>query len=281
MTRKNRYPGINPHLNSFLQHETGWKGFHTLHIGDIARLLDDLLPEGYYTGTEESLQINTYDRDELTQKNIVYPDVTIYKGGISSVGVSELAASIPTLVLPVREDIEEEYISSVIVYQHENPITRIEVLSPANKRPGSDAAQYQIKRQQALGMGLCLVEVDYLHERRPIDSRIPAYRDRDKGATPYSIMVSDPRPDPTEGLMKVYGFGVLDALPIVDIPLAGEDTVRFDFGAAYHQTFESSRIYYQIRTDYTTEPVNFAAYAPDDQTKIREQMARIAAQLLE
>ncbi len=276
MSRKNRYPGINPHLNSFLQHETGWKGFQMMHIVDIARLLDSLLPEGYYTGAEESLQINTYDRDELTQKNTIYPDVTIYQSGISASGVSELVASSPTMVLPVVENVEEEYISSVIVYRHEEPVTRIEVLSPANKHPGSDAAQYQTKRQQALSMGLCLVEVDYLHERRPIDNRIPSYRDRDNGATPYSIIVSDPRPE--TGLMKIYGFGILDTLPIVDIPLAGTDAVRFDFGAAYHQTFDSSRIYYQIRTDYTTEPVNFAAYAPDDQAKIQQHMALIAQQ---
>jgi hypothetical protein len=280
MSRQNRYPGINPHLNSFLQHETGWKGFHALHIADIARLLDDLLPEGYRTFPEESLQIMTYDSEALPQKSLTYPDITIYYDLALSSSMPQAAGSAPTLVMPVLEaiDIEDEDISSVVIYQGDKPVTRIEVLSPANKLPGSHAEKYLTKRTETIKSGLRLVEIDYLHERRPIDERMPSYPDKQPKATPYSIIVSDPHPNLETGLMKVYGFGVLDVLPIVDIPLEGEDSIAFDFGAAYQKTFESTRTLYQTYTDYTTEPVNFAAYAPDDQTKIREQMTRIAQQ---
>lgn len=70
--------------------------------------------------------------------------------------------------------------------------------------------------------------------------------------------------------MKVYGFGVVETLPIIDIPLDEDDTIRVDFGALYHLTFNSLRLYRNILVDYSREPVNFAAYSAADQTLIRQ-----------
>lgn len=41
-------------------------------------------------------------------------------------------------------------------------VTVIEVLSPANKRPGPDRDQYVVKRQQLLGSLAQLLEIDLL-----------------------------------------------------------------------------------------------------------------------
>ena len=56
---QNLYPGINPHLNSIIQKESGeWESFHNDHITNIREHLDATLPPGYLARTEKSLQIS-------------------------------------------------------------------------------------------------------------------------------------------------------------------------------------------------------------------------------
>ena len=65
--RKNIYNGVNAHLNSELQHESGaWEVFHSEHIPDIARAIDAVLPPGYLAETEHGLQIRAIHYDEET-----------------------------------------------------------------------------------------------------------------------------------------------------------------------------------------------------------------------
>lgn len=60
--RQNRYQGINAHLHSFLQHESGgWKVFHSTHISNLAVVLD-FLPK-YEASPTQSLQIAEFHPD--------------------------------------------------------------------------------------------------------------------------------------------------------------------------------------------------------------------------
>ncbi len=55
----NLYPGVNPHLNSYLQQPCGgWESFHGKLIGEIVLELDRTLSPNYYAVNEKSLQIN-------------------------------------------------------------------------------------------------------------------------------------------------------------------------------------------------------------------------------
>lgn len=288
---KNLYPGINPHFNSRLQRRHGsWRTFHNRHIIYLTNAIQPLLPEWYYIADEESLQIRTYDAGTdmpLEKPGLTIPDVTVYRAGGASDQPELNPVETPTLSLPLANilDEPEEYITSTVIYRMESaddtigiPVTRIELLSPANKPSGSDYHQYVSKRTDTLYSGLRLVEIDYLHERRPIMGAIPSYPDRHPDAYPYSIIISDPRPTFLEGRMNVYGFGVLDPLPSVTIPLDGADTVKVDFGAVYNQAFASLKLFYRVLTDYSQEPERFQSYAPADQERIRQHMAAIAAQ---
>ncbi len=286
-SKKNPYPGINPHLNSFLQHKTGWRGFHGKHLTYLADHIEAVLSDAYYTANEESLQIGTYDSltdMPLGKPGVTVPDVTIYRSDSPETQPSSIAEPVPaTLTLPLRVTLpeKEEFVSSIVIYRLEDdeipgtPVTRIELLSPANKPPGSYYLPYLTKRQETLHSGLRLVEIDYLHERRPTITHIPSYPDREQGAYPYCIGVSDPRPNIVEGKMNIYSFGVLDIMPIIDIPLAGADTVRVDFGAVYKQTFENSGLFQKLG-EASKEPVNFGAYSEKDRERIRARMAEIA-----
>jgi hypothetical protein len=269
----NRYPGINPHLNSALQQQD-WKGFHTAHLAHLAEAIDAQLPANYYAVLEDSIQMNVWhDAGKYTVADILVrqrdPNKLPESG--TAVAVAEIAE--PTLVFDVFED--DAFVPSVMIYHQDRPITRIELLSPANKYPGSHYRDYIRKREATLHDGLRLVEIDYLHEQSPVLSLLPSYPDRDEGALPYMILVSDPTKVFDGGMM--YGFGVLDKLPVIVIPLEDKEGVVIDFGAVYQRTFGSSRFFREVLTRYNELPARFSRYSPEDQARIQQQMASFAA----
>lgn len=285
-SNRNLYPGINAHLNSFLQSEGGgWESFHAEHIVDISRVLNKHLPPNYYAAAEKSLQISQVNFVEsITRQN--RPDVAIYRlseqaGQKTSASVA--AAPIATLPLVETLEDEEDTITSVVIYEIEEgkipgkAVTRIELLSPANKPGQGHYRQYMAKRAQALRSGLFLVEIDYLHESRPIIPTLPSYIDHEKDAYPYLVFISNPHPKPEDGHIDIYGFGVDESLPTINIPLMDAENVPLDLAAAYNQTFENARMM-QVIVDYEMLPEQFERYTAADQARIRERMKMIAAE---
>jgi len=282
---KNLYPGINAHLNSFLQQrDGGWEAFHAEHLTAISRTLDEILPVNYYAIAEKSLQIS--EIGFVSESRRSRPDVTIYHQPIQDYQpTTALAATMPTAIMALRDTLEDEddYLTGVVIYAVEegktpgNPVARLELLSPANKPPHTFYRQYWAKRLQTLYSGLTLVEIDYLHQSRPVLPALLSYADGDEDAFPYSVVVSDPRPEPADGKLAIYGFGVDDELPKVVIPLTEAESITLDFGAVYTRLFESVRLLQRI-VDYEQLPVNFERYRADDQARIRQLMAEIRDQ---
>lgn len=285
-SEKNLYAGVNPHLNSFLQNTTRrWGNFHTQHISDLVRTLDMQLPPGYASAAEESLQIRQITFAEPfspTQASSSKADVLIYGSSSSGSISSPLAPSSPVAELSlVESETEDESLPSVIIYRldeaglPDTPVTRVEVLSPANKPGGSHYSQYRRKRLESLKSGLNLVEIDYLHQTRPILPTLPSYADDEAGAFPFWVIVSDPHPAFEDGQALVYGASVDMELPRIRLPLAGDDEIIFDLHIAYNQTCVSSRMFRQA-IDYAQLPVRFDLYSDEDQARIRERIAIIA-----
>lgn len=280
---KNLYPGVNAHLNSFLQQEDGgWESFHTEYLVALRQTLEKRLPPNYYAITEKSLQISEYAFGELTRRR-TSPDVTVYQKERSGTRVTASSAAVaPSIILPLAKLLydDDDYLVSVIVYQMEGgkypgkPIVRIELLSPANKPHGSYYQQYLAKRLQTLRSGLLLVEIDFLHETPPLLTELPSYPDHDHEAFPYTIMVSKPYPTPEEGQAEVYNINVDGVLPVINFPLAEDDEVELDFGLAYNLMLENARAF-QVVVDYEQAPVNFDRYTPEDQAKIRSLLEAI------
>lgn len=270
MSDKPTFPGIQPHLNSALQQRGGgWRSFHTAYLNAIYVTLDETLPEGYYATPEEALQIGIYNAEEISGS---VADVLISRRGDAAPTATAGRATVtPTLALPIpRMTAEEDALTAIMIYRADEAITRIELLSPANKRGGSHYANYRDKRQKTLESGLRLVEIDYLHETLPILSAIPSYRDRHQGAHPYHIIISDPHPDFDSGKTYVYSFGILDPIPTLNVPLADQDGIALDFNACYQQTIK--RRNFQMAIDLSQLPANFGAYASEDQARLREAL---------
>ena len=281
----NLYPGINAHLNSFLQNEPGgWRNFHAEHITDIAREIDQHLPPGYFTRSEKSLQIGEFDPGCGSQGSTrTTPDITVYRqpSQRAATAAAAEASDTPVITIPLAQTLtEEDDLTGLIIYQAGEgsalgrPITRVELLSPANMPGGSHYEQYMVKRWDTLRSGLRLVEIDYLHQTPPIIPQLLDYSHRVEGALPYVILVSDPRPTFDQGKTDVYAFSVDDALPVINIPLAGADGVKISFGTVYNRTFESSRFFRMI-VDYAQLPTAFDRYSSSDQARIQKRLADI------
>lgn len=275
---KNLYPGINAHLNSYLQNEPGgWRSYHDEHVVDLRRVISEHLPPGYLARSEKGLQIAEIQAGLPAGRNrTVIPDVTVYQSSASRAGVisEALLATPPVETLPITATLtEEDYLTGLVIYQSGEgelpgrPIVRLELLSPANKPGGSHYGTYLIQRLGTLRAGLRLVEIDYLHFLPPIIPALASYVTDEDGAYPYYVLVSDPRPNLQQGKTDVYGFYTDEKLPVPRVPLAGVDTFLLDLDTAYRRTFESSE-FFQLVVDYTQNPVQFEHYTPTDQARI-------------
>ena len=257
------FPGINPYLNSaLLQPDGGWHSFHAAYIIYLFDALDATLPPNYYAQPEESLQIATYDAHEKQSKFKPIADVLILHTGEGEPVAVENEPT-PTLTLSIPQP-ETEDIQAVVIYEGDGkPVTRIEMLSPANKPGGSHYIQYLDKRDKTLRSGLRLVEIDFIHAYPPMLPRIPDYTRGADHSKPYHILITDPRPKIEVGKTDVYSFGVLDVIPALPVPLEGKDTIKVQFGGLYEQTAEKRPFRQIIETS-----ANLNGYTPDDHMEI-------------
>jgi hypothetical protein len=283
---RNLYAGVNPHLNSFLQTPgtaqkvSLWEGFHAAHIGYLADRLNQTLPPGYFALQEQSLQLWVADwQTGFSAEQRRKPDVGIYSAGAKPVAQPGMAAS-PTLVLDLMDtlDEDEQYFNSIVIREQDSGdlVTRIELLSPANKPGYSAFFAYRQKRLENLHSGLPLVEIDYLHEIPSVIDNLPRYP-HEANAFAYNIYVSDPRPSMAAGSFRAYSSAVGSSLPTVSIPLIGAATVALELDGVYQETFNSGRWGTRPYLDYSVQPARFETYSPADQARILQRMAAIAA----
>lgn len=291
---KNQSPGINAHLHSHWQGRGGWSRFHTNQIADLLRALRPLLlPRGYDADIEPSLQGRRLDDAEPPR----FPesDLTIYdrdRGRAALPGGGQSRAGVAELVVPLAEGLFGEPISTkeygaLKVYEwapdrvdRGEPIVWIELLSPSNKPGGRDARDYFDGRLGLLESRIAFVEIDYLHELPTTLRGLPGYRpgrgqQPDDAAHAYRIAVIEPRPDFRRGIMRVSDFDVDAPLPVVALPLSGDETLEFDFGPPYHKTFEETLYGWQL-IDYGELPDGFALYSAADQRRILARMVAVA-----
>lgn len=282
-TLDNPYKGINAHLHSLAQNPksgsaTIWTSIHASHIGHIIDGLNGSLPLNYIARPEQSLQIWTDDSQlelaSLSHPHSPRPDVSVFRTSVTDSHIETGGNNAPMKKVPINPFLEEEItIPSAVIYEvrdHEiagKPVTRIELLSASNKRGGTGEDGYRKNRLSAIRSGTSLIELDYLHESASPLPRIPAYPYRDD-SHPYYIALTDCRNGYPEN-MNVYIRDVNQALPSqLAIPLAGEDSIIFDFEATYQHTFRIGR--WGIHIDYDELPRNFESYSENDQQIILE-----------
>lgn len=281
---ENQYRGVNAHLHSFLQQRGGWETFHSDHIAELRRTISRVLPSGYFALSEKSLQISGFNPvTGESRQGVIRPDIEIYRTPSVQSGsdATLMALDPPAEVVSIAETLSDiEHLTSIVIYQQQSddqliPVTRIELLSPANKPLGSHHEAYILKRDETLIGGVNLIEIDYLHQTPPIIKILPSYPQRQPKAFPYTILVSRPYPTLEKGQVAIYGFYVDDPIPKIAVPLAGADSIGIDLGAVYNRTFADNVYYGRRVVNYEEEPAQMESYSEADQGRIRERMAAV------
>ncbi len=220
------FPGMNP----YLEQEVLWHDFHERFLpAAAAHLTAQLLPR-YIVLIDENVYL--HDIGAERGRSAGRPDLSVARGqdrSGKSIGVGVLEA--PAQVLLPDFDFEGESFLEVRDRQGRQLVTVVELLSPANKQPGSSRTQYLLKRANLIRSAVHLVEIDLLRGGQPMPSD-----ERPPGV--YSVLVSRAGERPRADF---WPFSLRDALPAVPVPLGPDDPdARLDLRAILDRVYDES-----------------------------------------
>jgi hypothetical protein len=217
---KSPFPGMDPYIE-----ECGlFEDFHDDLISEMKHALARAVPEQYIVRTAERPYVViavTEGKDE----HIFKPDV-----GIVATNGAGLAATAGAIAVAEAEDdtesiamrafIANDYRENFIEIYVNQPervlVTCIEVLSPANKRPGTNGWDTYLRKRQGLLLGEAnFVELDLLRggERFPMLDPWPN--------SPYTLLVSHRMRAPK---CRVWRGDFRKPLPPIPVPLLTPDS---------------------------------------------------------
>ncbi|MDX2139764.1 MAG: DUF4058 family protein [Chloroflexota bacterium] len=273
------YPGIDAHVNSLLQTPGAsdqpalWHSFYHDHIAFLTAHLNSLIRPNYLARSEQSLQTRGYDMGGDVEIFSPIPDVTVFKPTSGSPS-SHTATLTPTWRVSLREAMAlVPQPRAVLIYQTLDQsktgrvVARIELLSPTNKPGGRHGQSYAVKRMTALETGIPLVEIDYLHETPSLSPKSERYPTM-KGSYPYTILVSDPRPDWGTGEIQAFSFRVSEPIALFPLPLDKDESIAVNLNGVYRQTLEAGA--WTDSVDYMQPPERFETYSAEDQLFIHK-----------
>jgi hypothetical protein len=135
-------------------------------------------------------------------------------------------------------------------------VTALELLSPANKRPGLDGADtYEKKRQEMFRSGAHFLEIDLLRGgQRPRLAQPAPLPD-----APYFVFLSRTERWPE---IAIWPCALRSPLPTVPVPLRAPDPdVPLNLTEMVQQVYHNAR--YDLQVDYRADPPS-PALSPDD-----------------
>lgn len=231
------FPGMDPYLE-----QAGlWPDVHNRLIAALADFLAPALRPRYFVAIEE--RTYTVAPDDLVFAGRA--DVAVVERG-QPADLAEDTADAEGAVLvevPLLDEVRETFLE-VRSAAGERIVTVLELLSPANKRPGGGREQYIEKRLRIFGTRTHLVEIDLLRAGEPLP--LSGWG----GLSDYSILVSRGERRPRARLLP---FSVRQPIPRFRLPLLrGDEEPLVDLGAILHALYD--RAGYDLRLSYRTPP---------------------------
>jgi len=233
------FPGMDP----YLEHPDLWSDVHHRLITTLADTLGPQVRPRYVVRVDFHAYRETVTGLELVGR----PDVDVRRV-IREQAIATYRATPPSqprsVRVPVTDVIRQGYLR-VKDATSGDVITVIEVLSPTNKRPGKNRADYEKKRQVVLDSSTHLVEIDLLRQHPPM----PFEGAGETGH--YRILVSRSENRPAADL---YLFSVREPIPTFNLPLRPKDNEPLvDLNTLLHDLYE--RAGYDLSIDYTLDAV--------------------------
>jgi hypothetical protein len=242
-------------MDPYLETNPIFQELHTQMLAEMQALLQPQLRPKYVARLERHLsEGSVWDAPQtaisLERKE---PDVTIVSrsAGRKHSGSTAMLAR-PAVSFSEELDADELELRKqrrIVIYVQDRPrlaVTGIELLGPANEQRGAVAHErYLEKRSSAMHGGLHWVEIDLLRggTRPAIPVSIPE-------STSYLSYVAQATPTGWNHL--VYGWALRERLPILPIPLLGDDQARLDLGACFAAAYV--RIAADDEVDYDAPP---------------------------
>lgn len=197
------FPGMDP----YLEEPTRWPGVHTRLLTLIADTLAPQLAPTYTVVIKERVYIAT--PDDLISYPPIRPDLHLISGrGNVQPGAGNSVITPPLLIEPLEiEQVRERYLE-IRDTRTRAVVTIIEVVSPANKMPGSEGRrQFLEKRRRILASQTHWIEIDLVR----VGERPPEARDH---ATYYALL----RRGEARAPFAFWGAMLQERLPVIAIP---------------------------------------------------------------
>jgi hypothetical protein len=244
------FPGMDP----FLEINPIFQELHTQMHAEMQALLQPQLRPKYVARLERHLsEGSVWDAPQTAiSPERKEPDVTI-RSRFASRSHAGSTAMLAQPAASATEELDADELElrrqrRIVIYVQDRPrlaVTGIELLSPGNKQQGALAQErYQEKRASALHGGLHWVEIDLL--RGGARPSIPVPLPRSANYLSYVAQAT-----PTGWNHLLYTWSLRDPLPVLPIPLLGEDQVRLDLGkclaAAYDRIAADDEVDYGSR----------------------------------
>jgi hypothetical protein len=222
-----------------------WSDFHARYMTVLSELLTPQVRPRYVVRVERRV----YLEQPFGGPDQIIPDVAIltdWRASRSSAGTAVLAEPAVAIspvecLFPEAEELREYYLV-LRDRQTLRIVTLIELLSPTNKRAGSEGrAQYLDKREEILQSRTSLVELDLLRGglRMPMQGRLPS--------GDYFALI---RRGWQRRRAAVYAWTLRDKLPPIPIPLQKDEAEpMLDLQAAFDLSYD--RAAYQDSLDYS------------------------------
>lgn len=213
------FPGMDPYIEACGL----WADFHNHLIEQIAWQLADVTPERYIVRTGERSYLVLVESEGKASHPFL-PDVSVTtprgrkkggKKGGTALAEPDIQAKPHVLRAFVTEEYREKFLEIYETEPEMRLVTSIEVLSPSNKRPGTEGWDlYQRKRQSILLGNVNLVELDLLRggQRMPMFDPWPS--------SPYTLTVARARKPHACLVWEAY---FQHPLPAILVPLAKPD----------------------------------------------------------
>lgn len=217
---KSPFLGMDPYIEA-----SGlWADFHDDLIGEIKRSLAATVPEHYVVRTGERSYIVLAESNGKESHSFL-PDVGVTSptsqvtSPQSGTVTMPAPASTETDIVTLRAFIETRYRETFVEIYETTPgqhlVTCVEVLSPSNKRRGTEGWELYQRKRQALLLGAAnLVEIDLLRggSKPPMLDPWPS--------APYTLLVCRQSRAP---YCQVQSAHFQRPLPVIQVPLASPD----------------------------------------------------------
>ena len=233
------FPGMDP----FIERQE-WSDFHATFITVLRELLVPRVEPRYVVRVERRVYVE-HAPDEDGRPLV--SDLAVLKDpqGASRAATSESVESVAVVegILPMPQERRESFL---VIRERETleVVTVIELLSPGNKRSGSDGRrEYLAKREAVLASDSHLVEIDLLRGglRLPMVTPLPE--------ADYYVIVSRKQTRPRA---RIHAWPLARPIPTIHVPLLRDDPdVPVDLQAALGMVYERAR--YDLSIDYTAE----------------------------